>query len=153
MKTYRLPSGEFRTSHREPHDLPEKYADWVLVPEGLPEPAPIEDDVRAEFARRFAVLQNGYCDAEVKTWRKQEEQAKAWRASPTADVPLLQEYSAASGVPMADLVARIEAKVAAFEVASGRLLGALRAITTAPPSKLSDLRDDPRWPVQGVDHE
>ncbi|WP_150524034.1 DUF4376 domain-containing protein [Roseibium sediminis] len=55
MNAYRLSSGEHRISHLEPHELPAEYADWVLVPEGLPVPKPTSEEVNTERDRRTAL--------------------------------------------------------------------------------------------------
>jgi hypothetical protein len=78
------------------------------------------------LARCNATLQPitaGYPESEQKTWDKQETEARQYTASNTAPTPLLSALSAARGVSVPILAARVIAKADAFAGACGQAIG------------------------------
>lgn len=107
---------------------------------------PTETDIRAEGARRLEAVAAAYRPQERETWPEQVREAEAWIADNSADTPLLDAMTAASGETMAELTGRIMTNRAAFKAAAGAILGAQRAIIASPPATIADLATDPRWP-------
>jgi hypothetical protein len=60
---------------------------------------------------------------EKLSWPKQEAEALAYDADPQAATPLLAAIATARGITVDALVAKVLANVAAYEVASGTILG------------------------------
>ncbi|WP_337639617.1 hypothetical protein [Bilophila wadsworthia] len=64
-----------------------------------------------------------YPDREIRTFDKQESEARAYAADATASTPLLSALAQARGIPLSELVERVLAKADAFAVASGSIIG------------------------------
>lgn len=75
-----------------------------------------------------AILTGTYPDREIRTFDKQESEARAYAADPTASTPLLSALAQARGIPLPDLVERVLAKADAFAVASGSIIGQRQAL-------------------------
>jgi hypothetical protein len=71
----------------------------------------------------LAPLVAGYSEEEQQSWRKQEDEAKAWIADNTAATPFLDLYLANTGLTKADAIAKILNKVTALEAASAPIIG------------------------------
>ncbi|WP_353251263.1 hypothetical protein [Salinisphaera sp. T31B1] len=73
--------------------------------------------------------------AEIDTWSTQVAEAAAWRSWKSKgglsinkpSTPLLTRLAAARGLPIADLVARVEARAAVFTTQAGDLIGRRQA--------------------------
>ena len=83
-------------------------------------------EINAAADRAIATLTATYPDREISTFDKQESEARAYAADPTASTPLLSALAQARGIPLADLVERVLAK--AFAVASGSIIGQRQAL-------------------------
>lgn len=76
----------------------------------------------------LAVLTETYPDREISTFDKQESEARAYAADPTASTPLLSALAQARGISLPELVERVLAKAGAFAVASGSIIGQRQAL-------------------------
>lgn len=76
-------------------------------------------EINAAADRAIATLTATYPDREISTFDKQESEARAYAADPTASTPLLSALAQARGISLPDLVERVLAKADAFAVASG----------------------------------
>lgn len=86
------------------------------------------DAVNARCAQELAAVRSGYPDDEVQSWAKQEAEARAYGISPT---PLLSALSAARGIDLEELVAKVIAKSDAFATVSGTIIGTRQACEDA----------------------
>ena len=85
-------------------------------------------EINAAADRAIATLTAAYPDREISTFDKQESEARAYAANPTASTPLLSALAQARGVPLDELVRRVLAKADAFAVASGSIIGQRQAL-------------------------
>ena len=85
-------------------------------------------EINAAADRAIATLTATYPDREISTFDKQESEARAYAADPTASTPLLSALAQARGVPLDELVRRVLAKADAFAVASGSIIGQRQAL-------------------------
>lgn len=85
-------------------------------------------EINAATDRAIAALTATYPDREIATFDKQEAEARAYSADPTAPTPLLSALSQARGVELPELVRRVIAKADAFAVASGSIIGQRQAL-------------------------
>lgn len=76
----------------------------------------------------MAALISTYPDREISTFDKQEAEARAYMADPTAPTPLLSALAKARGISMDELVKRVIAKADAFAAASGYIIGQRQAL-------------------------
>lgn len=76
----------------------------------------------------MAALISTYPDREISTFDKQEAEARAYMADPTAPTPLLSALVKARGLSMDELVKRVIAKADAFAAASGYIIGQRQAL-------------------------
>ena len=83
--------------------------------------------VNARCAKELASVRAGYPDDEVQSWAKQEAEARAYLANPSAQTPLLSALCAARGMDMAELAPKVVAKADAFAVATGTIIGTRQA--------------------------
>lgn len=100
-------------------------------------------EINAECQRMLESLTPTYPERELTTFDKQESEAKAYAADPTASTPLLSALAAARGIELADLVGRVIAKADAFTIASGFIIGQRQALEDrldAAPT-VDDVRD------------
>ena len=80
-------------------------------------------EINAAADRAIGTLTATYPDQEISTFDKQESEARAYAADPTASTPLLSALAEARGISLPDLVERVIAKADAFTVASGSIIG------------------------------
>lgn len=80
-------------------------------------------EINAAADRAIGTLTATYPDREISTFDKQESEARAYAADPTASTPLLSALAEARGISLPDLVERVIAKADAFTVASGSIIG------------------------------
>lgn len=76
----------------------------------------------------MAALISTYPDHEISTFDKQEAEARAYMADPTAPTPLLSALAKARGLSMDELVKRVIAKADVFATASGYIIGQRQAL-------------------------
>lgn len=92
------------------------------------------DDIEAEknkglseintwYEVEAAKLTRGYPNTEITTWNKQEQEARAYQADITAQVPFIKELALARGVELDVLVVKIIEKADAYAVNIGTLTG------------------------------
>jgi len=101
----------------------------------------------------LAALSAAYPDGEVQSWAQQTREAEALAGDPNAATPLLAAIATARGVPLATLAERVRAKVQAYAVASGRIIGqrqaledAINAVDLGAPDAATQLVAI-KWPV------
>lgn len=85
-------------------------------------------EINAAADRAIATLTATYPDREISTFDKQEAEARAYAADPTASTPLLSALAQARGISLPDLVERVLAKADVFAVASGSIIGQRQAL-------------------------
>lgn len=85
-------------------------------------------DINAGAARALALLSAAYPDGEVQSWAQQTREAEALVADPQAPAPLLTAIAAARGLAVTELASRVLAKVDAYAVASGQIIGLRQAL-------------------------
>ncbi|WP_029434680.1 hypothetical protein [Bilophila wadsworthia] len=85
-------------------------------------------EINAAADRAIATLTATYPDREISTFDKQESEARAYAADPTASTPLLSALAKARGLELAELVRRVLIKADAFAVASGSIIGQRQAL-------------------------
>lgn len=85
-------------------------------------------EINAAADRAIATLTATYPDREISTFDKQEAEARAYAADPTASTPLLSALAQARGIPLDELVRRVLAKADTFAVASGFIIGQRQAL-------------------------
>lgn len=76
----------------------------------------------------MAALISTYPGREISTFDKQEAEARAYMADPTAPTPLLSALAKARGLSMDELVKRVIAKADTFATASGYIIGQRQAL-------------------------
>ncbi len=109
-----------------------------------------EDMVRAEGARRLALLVAEYSDRERETWGQQIAEAAAFTADNTAVVPILSGVAAGRGVGVSDIAALVEQKSTEYAQASGQILGAQSALLRLDPIP-QDYDADSHWLPETTD--
>ncbi len=85
-------------------------------------------EINAVADKAIATLTATYPDREIATFDKQEAEARAYAADPTAATPLLSALSQARGMELPELVRRVIAKADAFAVACGSIIGQRQAL-------------------------
>ena len=86
------------------------------------------EEINAAADSAIAMLTATYPNREIATFDKQEAEARAYAADPTASTPLLSALSQARGIELPELVRRVIAKADAFAVASGSIIGQRQAL-------------------------
>lgn len=85
-------------------------------------------EINAAADKAISTLTAAYPDREIATFDKQEAEARAYAADPTASTPLLSALAQARGIELPELVRRVIAKADAFAVASGSIIGQRQAL-------------------------
>lgn len=85
-------------------------------------------EINAAADRAIATLTATYPDREISTFDKQESEARAYAADPTAATLLLSALAQARGISLSELVKRVLAKADVFAVASGSIIGQRQAL-------------------------
>lgn len=92
-------------------------------------------EIHAEARRRRDALVPTYPDHERETWDQQAREAERYaadaaaaEADPSATVPLLAAIAGQRGLPLADMVAKVQAKALAFAAAGGAVIGAQQGL-------------------------
>lgn len=84
-------------------------------------------DVNGKCDEMMRSIEASYPESEVKTWTKQEEEAKAYLADNQVATPLIDALVANRGLDKAELITRILAKAQAFAVVAGTIVGVRQA--------------------------
>lgn len=117
----------------------ERYQEWLAAGNVLV-PADVSVvDIRSRHlaiinvraAALLAELSGSYPDGEVQSWAQQTREAEALAINLNAAAPLLTAIATARGVPLATLAERVRAKVQAYAVASGQIIGQRQALEDA----------------------
>ena len=108
--------------------------------------------INAECARRTAAVRADTPQDEVQSWGKQEQEARALLADPSAATPLLTAIAAARGVPLPLLAEKVVDKSDAYAIYTGALIGTrqaledrMAAIDITAPDALAQI-DAVQWP-------
>ena len=129
-------AAEFAQEWDEVNAYAEAHPECVTEEQPYVPPVPTLDEakaaklseINAAADRAIATLTATYPDREISTFDKQESEARAYAADPTASTPLLSALAQARGVPLDELVRRVLAKADAFAVASGSIIGQRQAL-------------------------
>ena len=129
-------SAEFAEEWDEVFAYAEAHPECVTEEQPYVPPVPTLEEVKAAKLSEInaaadeaiASLTAAYPDREISTFDKQESEARAYAANPTASTPLLSALAQARGVPLDELVRRVLAKADAFAVASGSIIGQRQAL-------------------------
>lgn len=89
------------------------------------------ENINIAFEKAIQEVTSGYPTSEVKSWSKQETEARAYLANNNADTPLINALASSRSVDKADLVERIIAKADLFADISGTLIGRRQALEHA----------------------
>lgn len=118
----------------------EEYKQWVKDG-GVPEPEFTDakllensketkrSTIRQDYENSVKAMTGNTDPAEMASWTKQEQEARAWIADNTAITPIIDNLiiGRAMGESKADLVAKIITKADAYAVAYAQVLGAYHA--------------------------
>ena len=106
----------------------EEHPEMVTEEEPYVPPVPTLAEINAAADRAISKLTATYPDREIATFDKQEAEASAYSADPTAPTPLLSALSQARGMELPELVRRVIAKADAFAVVCGSIIGQRQAL-------------------------
>lgn len=114
----------------------EAHPECVTEEQPYVPPVPTLEEVKAAKLSEINAACDGllnaltatYPDWEISTFDKQESEARAYAADPTASTPLLSALAQARGISLPDLAERVLAKADAFVVASGSIIGQRQAL-------------------------
>lgn len=79
--------------------------------------------VDAAYGSAMAALTEGYPENEVRSWPKQEAEARAWSADARVSTPWIDGAAAGRGISKAEFVEKILAHAASFAPLYGELTG------------------------------
>ncbi len=106
---------------------------WVSRAETAAELAAAQDSqivtINAACGVALAAITAAYPDLEVATWPQQLTDANAYTANNSASTPILSAIATASGRSVAILAADVLRKSAAYQAASGAVIGKRIALT------------------------
>ncbi|MCQ4142852.1 hypothetical protein [Vogesella sp. AC12] len=122
-----IPSGQLIT--QDSQGQPQLSALPPPLPEALRALRLVEINAMASVA--LSTLSTAYPDGEVASWPQQTREAEALEVDQFASTPLLSEIAAVRGLPVLELAARVRAKVLAYAVASGQIIGQRQALEDA----------------------
>jgi len=102
------------------------------------------EEIKTACNTDVAALAAGYPESEVQSWTQQVKEAEALALNPAAPAPLLTAIAVARGLPVAELGARVLAKMAGYAAVSGALIGRRQAAEdlvglAATPEDLSSI--------------
>lgn len=114
----------------------EAHPECVTEEQPYTPPVPTLDEVKAAKLseinaaadKAIASLTAAYPDREISTFDKQESEARAYAANPTASTPLLSALAQARGIELSELVQRVIAKADILAMASGSIIGQRQAL-------------------------
>lgn len=134
---YHVPNeGEYAEEWAEVRAYAEAHPECVTEEQPYIPPVPTLEEakaaklseINAAADKAMATLTATYPDREISTFDKQEAEARAYSADPTAPTPLLSALAKARGLSMDDLVKRVLIKADTFAVASGYIIGQRQAL-------------------------
>jgi len=105
-----------------------------------------EEAVRAEAARRLAIVAGTYTPEERETWPIQIAEAEAYLADPTASVPMLTALAVPRGLDVSQMAMRVLTLRDEMKVAVGAILAAQAALLAMDPVP-PDYAADHWWPL------
>lgn len=79
--------------------------------------------INATYQASVEAMTTGYPDDEVKSWSKQEEEARAWLLDNQAPTPWIDGAISARGITKADMIDRIMENAVLFAPLHGALTG------------------------------
>ena len=79
--------------------------------------------INAAYGAAVTAMTAGYPEDEVKSWPRQEMEARAWLSNSSAATPWIDGAAAGRGITKAELVARIMANAVLFAPLHGELTG------------------------------
>lgn len=140
-------------------NVPPEYASAPVAPEGVgigwtvngetydppAVPAITTDQVRAEAARRMALIAQPYSREERETWSQQIAEAEAYTADGQVETPMLSIIAPPRGLTVAQMAALVLTLRAQFKSATAAILAAQAALIALNPIP-QDYADDTRWP-------
>lgn len=88
-------------------------------------------EINEGAGRALAELSAGYPAGEIASWPQQTREAEAIAANPAANVPILTAIAQQRGIGVVELAQRVLAKVAAYGMASGYIIGQRQALEDA----------------------
>jgi hypothetical protein len=100
-------------------------------PAEIPSPSGVLAEINRAAAHALAELSATYPEGEVQSWAQQAREVDLLASNPEASVPLLAAISAARGLTVEDLAVRVRAKIDAYAVASGKIIGRRQALCDA----------------------
>lgn len=129
-------AAEFAREWDEVLAYAEAHPEMVTEEQPYVPPVPTLDEVKAAKLseinaaadKAIASLTAAYPDREISTFDKQESEARAYAASPTASTPLLSALAQARGIELSELVQRVIAKADILAMASGSIIGQRQAL-------------------------
>lgn len=129
-------SAEFAEEWDEAFAYAEAHPECVTEEQPYVPPVPTLDEVKAAKLseinaaadKAIASLTAAYPDREISTFDKQESEARAYAANPTASTPLLSALAQARGIELSELVQRVIAKADILAMASGSIIGQRQAL-------------------------
>lgn len=110
------------------------YVNGLWQVSSIPGPSLVEiksrklAEIDASAASAIAPITSAYSQAERDTWPIQEAEAASWLVNPASATPILTAIAAQRAMAMADLVASVQTKAAAFKVLAGAVFGKRRAL-------------------------
>nr|WP_294864337.1 hypothetical protein [uncultured Pseudogulbenkiania sp.] len=87
--------------------------------------------INAHAATLLAKLSAAYPDGEVQSWAQQTREAEALAVDPNAPATMLTAIATARGLTVDELASRVRAKVQAYAVTSGQIIGQRQALEDA----------------------
>lgn len=109
------------------------------------ERTPVAVAVRAEAARRLAILAGDYSPEERETWPIQIAEAEAYRIDPTASAPMLAALAAPRGMDVSQMAARVLTLRDELKLSTAAILAAQASILALDPIP-PDFEADHWWP-------
>lgn len=92
-------------------------------PTGAEMKAAALDRIDAAYGAAVAAMTAGYPEDEIKSWPKQEMEARAWLLDSSAATPWIDRAAAGRGIAKAELIDRVMANAALFAPLHGELTG------------------------------
>ncbi|MEE8058335.1 MAG: hypothetical protein V3T17_10935 [Pseudomonadales bacterium] len=83
----------------------------------------LKQTVNIQYAEKVRATETGYVPHETRTWLLQRQEAEQWQVDNTTPLTFLPQLATQRGITLAELVARILAKTAAFDTLMAEMLG------------------------------
>lgn len=134
---YHVPNNDdFKEEWDKVHAYAIAHPEWVTEEQPYTPPVPTFEEAKADKLTEInaaadkvlSALTAIYPNQETSTFYKQEAEARAYMADPTAPTPLLSALVKARGIDMDELVKRVIAKADTFAAASGYIIGQRQAL-------------------------